>query len=478
MVRTGTQFEGITSIEDNYVGPWETSPVARDNWDRIREISDVKADHEAKPAVTVQRILPQPESNKAELNAAAYASLKVSTPMAPIEEKVAAVSEPVEAVISQEVQTVKTQAPSVAPQAVDTPKSEATVSEAGVGTQAMVGGDLSGEDPGKYKWCTERYVAGCSNHWMPDEVPMGQDVFQWKNREINAQEKRAMERVLGFFSTADSLAANNIVLGLMRHMTSKQARRYMVRQAYEEAIHTHTYQHIVQSLGLDERAIFNAYHEVPTIMAKDKFLTPFIDTLCDPDFVADTPEQKKKLLTSVIMFAGVMEGMFFYAGFSNIFALKKDNKMPGSAKQIQFIARDESLHSRFGMDVAKTIMAENPGLFDDQMKEEIKGLFEQAVSLEEDFILEMCTERTFSINPQEQIDYSKYIMNRRAQQLGMEKIYPDINECPIPWMSNMLDLKQEQNFFEGSVSEYQDSANLTWDDGDNQTKSKTLAMSF
>lgn len=328
--------------------------------------------------------------------------------------------------------------------------------------QLMIGGNINGIDTGKYKWAKERYVAGCANHWMPSEVPMMTDVFQWKSGAITSSEKRLVERVLGFFSTADSLAANNIVLGTMRFMTAKNARRYMIRQAYEEAIHTHTYQHIIQSLGMDEAEIFNAYNEIPTIIDKDRFLTPFIEVLSDTTFVADTRAQKKVLLKSLLMFAAVMEGMFFYAGFSNLFALKRSNKLPDTAKQIQFIARDETLHSQFGLDAAKTIILENPGLFDDEMKEEMAALFRKAVELEEAFILEMCEERTFTLNPTDQINYAKFIMNRRCTQIGMPTLYPEITACPIPWMSEMLDLKTESNFFETKISEYMSADNLVF----------------
>lgn len=328
--------------------------------------------------------------------------------------------------------------------------------------QLMIGGNINGTDTGKYKWAKERYVAGCSNHWMPNEVPMMTDVFQWKSGAISPSEKRLVERVLGFFSTADSLAANNIVLGTMRFMTAKNARRYMIRQAYEEAIHTHTYQHIIQSLGMDEAEVFNAYNEIPTIIDKDRFLTPFIEVLSDTSFVADTRAQKKVLLKSLLMFAAVMEGMFFYAGFSNLFALKRSNKLPDTAKQIQFIARDETLHSQFGLDAAKTIILENPGLFDDEMKQEMATLFRKAVELEEAFILEMCEERTFTLNPTDQINYAKFIMNRRCTQIGMQTLYPEVTVCPIPWMSEMLDLKTESNFFETKVQEYQSSDNLVF----------------
>jgi ribonucleoside-diphosphate reductase beta chain len=117
--------------------------------------------------------------------------------------------------------------------------------------------------PFKYKWAWEKYLSGCANHWMPQEVNMSRDIALWKTPNgLTDDERRLVKRNLGFFVTADSLAANNIVLGTYRHITAPECRQYLLRQAFEEAIHTHAYQYIVESLGLDEGEIFNAYHEV------------------------------------------------------------------------------------------------------------------------------------------------------------------------------------------------------------------------
>ncbi|TMH12816.1 MAG: ribonucleotide-diphosphate reductase subunit beta, partial [Betaproteobacteria bacterium] len=167
--------------------------------------------------------------------------------------------------------------------------------------------------PFKYKWAWDKYLSACANHWMPQEINMQRDIELWKNPNgLTDDERLIVKRNLGFFVTADSLAANNIVLGTYRHITAPECRQYLLRQAFEEAIHTHAYQYIVESLGLDEGEIFNAYHEIPCIRAKDQFLIPFIETLTDPDFKTGTPESDQQLLKSLIVFACIMEGLFFY----------------------------------------------------------------------------------------------------------------------------------------------------------------------
>src|SRR5262245_33239807 len=186
--------------------------------------------------------------------------------------------------------------------------------------------------PFKYKWAWEKYLAGCANHWMPQEINMSRDIAQWKDPNgLTPDERRIITRNLGFFVTADSLAANNIVLGTYRHITAPECRQYLLRQAFEEAIHTHAYQYIVESLGLVEYEVFNAYKEVQSIRDKDEFLIPFIDVVMDQDFKTGTPENDQKLLKSLIVFACLMEGLFFYVGFTQILALGRQNKMTGAA---------------------------------------------------------------------------------------------------------------------------------------------------
>ena len=192
--------------------------------------------------------------------------------------------------------------------------------------------------PFKYKWAWEKYLATCANHWMPQEVNMTRDIALWKSPNgLTEDERRIVKRNLGFFVTADSLAANNIVLGTYRHITAPECRQFLLRQAFEEAIHTHAYQYIVESLGLDEGEIFNAYNEVESIRNKDEFLIPFIEAIMDPNFHTGTPETDQTLLKSLIVFACLMEGLFFYVGFTQILALGRQNKMVGAAEQYQYI---------------------------------------------------------------------------------------------------------------------------------------------
>ncbi|AMP07136.1 ribonucleotide-diphosphate reductase subunit beta [Collimonas pratensis] len=317
--------------------------------------------------------------------------------------------------------------------------------------------------PFKYKWAWDKYLAGCANHWMPQEINMQRDIELWKNPNgLTEDERRLVKRNLGFFVTADSLAANNIVLGTYRHITAPECRQYLLRQAFEEAIHTHAYQYIVESLGLDEAEIFNAYHEVKSIRDKDEFLIPFINTLTDPEFKTGTTENDQKLLRSLIVFACIMEGLFFYVGFTQILALGRQNKMMGAAEQYQYILRDESMHCNFGIDLINTIKMENPHLWTPEFRDEIKALFLSAVELEYRYAEDTMPRGVLGLNAPMFKGYLRFIANRRAQQIGLDPMFPQ-EENPFPWMSEMIDLKKERNFFETRVIEYQTGGALNWE---------------
>ena len=317
--------------------------------------------------------------------------------------------------------------------------------------------------PFKYKWAWDKYLAGCANHWMPQEINMQRDIELWKNPNgLTEDERRLVKRNLGFFVTADSLAANNIVLGTYRHITAPECRQFLLRQAFEEAIHTHAYQYIVESLGLDESEIFNAYNEVPSIREKDQFLIPFIDAISDPNFKTGTHETDQTLLKSLIVFACLMEGLFFYVGFTQILALGRQNKMMGAAEQYQYILRDESMHCNFGIDLINTVKMENPHLWTPEFRDEIKSLFLRAVELEYRYAEDTMPRGVLGLNATMFKGYLRFIANRRAQQIGLDPLFAQ-EENPFPWMSEMIDLKKERNFFETRVIEYQTGGALSWE---------------
>ncbi len=323
--------------------------------------------------------------------------------------------------------------------------------------------DLNQLVPFKYKWAWEKYLDGCANHWMPNEINMAKDVATWKDPNgLTDDERDIIKRSLGFFSTADSLVANNLVLAVYRHLTNPECRQYLLRQAFEEALHTHAYQYCIESLGLDEAEVFNMYREIPSIHDKAAWALPYTQSLADPNFQTGSVEDNQRFLRDMIAFYVVFEGIFFYVGFVQLLSFGRRNKMTGISEQIQYIMRDESMHMNFGIDVINQIKIENPGTWTDEFQEEIAQMIREATELEIRYAHDTMPRGVLGLNANMFNEYLKFIANRRCQQIGIAEQYPGATN-PFPWMSEMMDLKKEKNFFETRVIEYQAGGTLSWD---------------
>ena len=323
--------------------------------------------------------------------------------------------------------------------------------------------DLNQLVPFKYDWAWQKYIDGCANHWMPQEVNMTADVATWKSKEgLTADERRIVERSLGYFSTADSLVANNLVLGIYRLVTNPECRQYLLRQAFEEAIHTHAYQYCIESLGMDEGAVFNMYREVPSVAKKAAWSISHTHILSDPTFATGTPETDQQLLRNLIGFYAVTEGIFFYCGFTQILSMGRRNKMTGVAEQFQYILRDESMHLNFGIDVINQIKLENPHLWTPEFKEEVTQMILEGTALEIEYARDTMPRGVLGMNAAMMEEYLHFIANRRLTQLGLVEQFPGVQN-PFPWMSEIMDLRKEKNFFETRVIEYQTGGALNWD---------------
>ena len=317
--------------------------------------------------------------------------------------------------------------------------------------------------PLKYRWAWEKYLNACNNHWMPTEVSMQADLALWRSREgLTDDERRAIKRNLGFFAASESLVANNIVLAIYRHLTNPECRQYLLRQAFEEAIHTHTFQYICESLGLDEGELFNMYREVPSITEKATWALRYTQHLSDPTFSTGTPKHDQAFLRDLVAFYVVFEGMWFYTGFAQILSLGRRNKMVGIAEQYQYILRDESIHLNFGIDVINQIKAENPHLWTPAFQEEVRQMLAEACALEVAYGKDTMPRGFLGLNAALCESYMHFITNRRCAQLGLAPVFPE-TENPFPWMSEAIDLKKEKNFFETRVIEYQNGGALRWD---------------
>ncbi|MCG7601214.1 ribonucleotide-diphosphate reductase subunit beta [Halomonas sp. McH1-25] len=323
--------------------------------------------------------------------------------------------------------------------------------------------DLNQLVPFKYEWAWQKYLDGSANHWMPQEVNMNADIALWKSQDgLTPDERRIVERSLGYFSTADSLVANNLVLALYRLITNPECRQYLLRQAFEEAIHTHAYQYCVESLGMDEGEVFNMYREVPSVAAKSAWSLKHTQSLARPDFQTGTPETDQELLRNLVAFYCVTEGIFFYCGFSQILSMGRRNKMTGVAEQFQYILRDESMHLNFGIDMINQIKIENPHLWTAEFQDEVTQMIIEGTELEIAYARDTMPRGVLGMNAAIMEEYLHFICNRRLAQIGLKEQYPGAQN-PFPWMSEIIDLRKEKNFFETRVTEYQVGGALSWD---------------
>jgi ribonucleoside-diphosphate reductase beta chain len=323
--------------------------------------------------------------------------------------------------------------------------------------------DLNQLVPFKYDWAWQKYIDGCANHWMPQEINMTADVATWKDPEgLTDDERRIVQRNLGYFSTADSLVANNLVLAIYRLITNPECRQYILRQAFEEAIHTHAYQYCIESLGMDEGEVFNMYREIPSVAKKAAWSISHTHSLSDPTFKTGTYEADQTLLRNLIGFYAVTEGIFFYCGFTQILSMGRRNKMTGVAEQFQYILRDESMHLNFGIDVINQIKLENPHLWTSEFQQEAIQMIMEGTQLEIEYARDTMPRGVLGMNAAMMEEYLHFIANRRLSQLGLPEQYPGAQN-PFPWMSEIMDLRKEKNFFETRVIEYQTGGALNWD---------------
>ena len=308
--------------------------------------------------------------------------------------------------------------------------------------------------PIKYNWAREHYKNGVNNNWVPDEVNMQVDVEQWKTPGVlSEEERRLVMRNMGFFSTAESLTANNIVLAVYNHVTNPECRQYLLRQAYEEAVHTETFIYSCDTLGLNPDEVYTMYNDIPSIKEKDDFDIDMTKSVSDPYFHTDGVENIQKFVHDLVGFYIIMEGIFFYAGFAMMLSMMRQNKMVGVGEQFQFILRDESVHLAFGRDLINTIAMENPEIWTAAFKQTITKNIKTAVDLEIKYAKDCMPRGIVGLTAPLVEGYVKYIADRRLESIRLEKVFDAKNT--LPWMSEMMDLKKEKNFFETRVTEYQ-----------------------
>lgn len=328
--------------------------------------------------------------------------------------------------------------------------------------------NASGTDPNKilpmiYHWARKHYKTGVANNWVPEEISMQLDVETWNKKgegSLTDDERHMIMFNLGFFSTAESLTANNIVLSIYKHVTNPECRQYLLRQAYEEAVHTDTFIYACDTLGLNPDQVYNMYNEIPSIKEKDDFVVDMTKSLLEPNFSTRGVENMQMFVHDLVGFYVIMEGIFFYAGFAMMLSLLRQNRMVGIGEQFQFILRDETVHLAFGSDLINSIVEENPEIWTEEFKNEIVRNIKKGVELEAKYAEEALPRGILGLRADVIRVYIEHIADRRLERIGLTPVYGSKN--PFPWMSEIMDIRKEKNFFETRVSEYRTGGQLEW----------------
>ncbi len=315
--------------------------------------------------------------------------------------------------------------------------------------------------PIKYVWARDYYRTAVANTWVPEEISMHADVELWRSSRLSSDERRLILWNLGFFSTGESLTANNVVLAIYKHVTNPECRQYLLRQAYEEAVHTETFIYICDSLGLDPDDVFKMYLTIPTISAKDEFVVELTGSILDPNFSPNDLLSKQALLRDLIGYYIIMEGIFFYAGFAMMLSFIRHNKMRGIAEQFWLILRDESIHVAFGADLIRTIVQENPEVWTEEFQGQVRRNAARAIELECQYARDALPRGILGLTAESVQEYVRYVASRRLRQLGLSTATP---ENPLTWMSEAIDLPKEKFIFESRVAEYKHGSVLKWDE--------------
>lgn len=307
--------------------------------------------------------------------------------------------------------------------------------------------------PMRYPHFYERYRDAIRNTWTVEEVDLSDDLGDL-SRRLLPSEKHLVKRLVAFFATGDSIVANNLVLNLYKHINSPEARLYLSRQLYEEALHVQFYLTLLDTYldDDDERAeAFAAIENVPSIRAKGEFCFRWIDSLGHLDRL-DTEEQRRAFLLNLVCFAACIEGLFFFAAFAYVYFLRSKGLLNGLAAGTNWVFRDESAHMGFAFDVIDTVRAEQPELFDEEFGRQVDLMLREAVDAETAFAEDMLSEGVPGLSVADTRQYLEYVADQRLVRLGLPKTFGSTN--PFGFME-LQDVSELANFFERTVSAYQ-----------------------
>ena len=307
--------------------------------------------------------------------------------------------------------------------------------------------------PMRYPKFYEMYRDAIRNTWTVEEVDFSLDTHDLATK-LGPAERHLVERLVAFFATGDSIVANNLVLNLYQHINAPEARLFLSRQLYEEALHVQFYLTLLDTYLPEPAAratAFAAIENIPSIRKKAEFCFRWMDSVQGLQRL-ETPAQRRRFLLNLVCFAACIEGLFFFGAFAYVYYLRSRGLLHGLAGGTNWVFRDESGHMAFAFEVIRTVREEEPGLFDEALKADVVKMLEEAVDCEQAFAEDVLSGGVAGLSPRDMRQYLEYVADQRLAQLGLPKRFGARN--PFPFM-DLQDVQELANFFERRVSAYQ-----------------------
>lgn len=312
--------------------------------------------------------------------------------------------------------------------------------------------------PLKYPWAYDLYKTMKTNHWEPEDVPMQKDCEQWRSAEVSDIERWIIKMGVGYFSAAEGIVGDNIIHVVRELVTAPELKLVLGRHAHEENIHADSLVYMISSLGLNPHECEAMFEDIPTIKAKNNLVVSNSRNL-RRDMDLTHTRSKQDLAKNIFLFGQCMEGTQFYGLFGMILSLYRQNKFPGIGQMFRYTLRDESNHIEVFRNLFMDLVSENPDVWTADFRQELTDLMAEAVRLEKEFIRDCLPVNALGLSSSEFEQYIDYIADRRLEGVGLPPLNSGASN-PFPWLAEMMDIKKEQNFFEGRVTEYQKASAL------------------
>ncbi|WP_028059437.1 ribonucleotide-diphosphate reductase subunit beta [Candidatus Solirubrobacter pratensis] len=314
--------------------------------------------------------------------------------------------------------------------------------------------------PLRYGWAYELYRTMKANHWEPEDVQMAKDIEQWRDDRALSEIDRWIVRMgVGYFSAAEGIVGDNVIHVVRELVTASELKLVLGRHAHEENIHADSLLYMIASLGIDPHECEAMFDDVPSIVAKNRFVTDVSHAL-RRDLDMTDPEAVRLLARNIFVFGQCMEGTQFYGLFGMILSLYRQGKLPGIGTMFRYTLRDESNHIELFRRLLSELAAENPGIWTPAFKDELRELMREAVALEQRFIEDCLPVEGVGLSAEDFTQYVDYIADRRLASAGLDPLHHVALENPLPWLAELMDVRKETNFFEGRVTEYQKASSL------------------